>query len=170
LKPLLKFKGPSVPPPASQADTEAALRLIAADAASTAGLMQRAVTEAVAADLKARIKKEVDKLKAAFVPALQAVCAEFEERLKQVSRERGREREREGAHQEGGGQAQGGVRARAAGGVRRVRGAPQAGEEREREREREGRGASRRRWTSSRRRSCPRCRRCAPSSRSASSR
>lgn len=71
-----------------QTDIEAALSLMMAEAERNAVLMQQAVTDAVCTDLKGRIKKEVekmvDKAKGAFAPALEAVCAELEERLKQV--------------------------------------------------------------------------------------
>jgi len=72
-----------------QTDIEAALSFMAAEAESNAVLMQQAVTDAVCTDLKGRIKKEVekvvDKAKGSFTPALQAVCVELEDRLKQVS-------------------------------------------------------------------------------------
>lgn len=55
-----------------QVDVEAALKV-----------MQKSMVENTYTELKARIKKEVDK---AQHPALQSICVEFEERLKQVGR------------------------------------------------------------------------------------
>jgi hypothetical protein len=72
-----------------KSDMEAALSIMASEAEGNAVLMQQAVTDAVCTDLKGRIKKEVekvvDKAKGAFAPALEAVCMELEDRLKQVN-------------------------------------------------------------------------------------